>query len=1322
MADYESLVIGVKNQSKPAGKPQEWAPLGNMATFTKDIVTPTMAKGADMSAIVSGIPTIFARINLFTNAISYIQDTRGAENAGNDGLMKFYVDLVSEWRGFLACLAFDYKNIRVDRIELAYSDGADITGTNNIYEPKGAFGNMLFERKPLWCIQTQDGNKKQVPFIDVIRYKDNIVAATSPDSLFFTSAAYTINEDKPFVNAETGRFMDPIGVVDLSTAQLLDLYAYVQHITTHISHLEGYYGNLEEAIRPVYSNLRANLNTWLDEIKQKITEKDGDIRTASVAPVDNFNLPFSLVFNYSSKLFGKEGVISTTNENGAIEFDPKEILLRKDAEIAQIILPLEVANDPNRLKELPVHVLKAKTKGMEGRNSFFALPLSALGLNVFGKNVGALVGTDSNTIINSRLTAIYDPSSKVDNLEVSLIIETKDGQQKEMKEAYTVKGDSWIRGRDMVIWPNFISKQWNRYFMYSELPHNDNAPGCTFRATPLLGTNTALGDFRIITDKQGAPLLVAQNGKIVKPIEPDYKDIEVQLLVTSDGRISDNPYKYEIYESNKPFMGVRLSSGGKESGYLIIKYTGSDSSSLPKNRMNVDEQLSPVDVGIDFGSTNTSLAYCNNIENDKQASPLNLTNRRVSLLNDKRSQVVAVNDLLFFQNVDVEGNAVKSMLTLHDLKRLEVSANDNGQTGMLSKEVKGGFPCMETNLPIDSVSEKLIKLAYQNSIGEISLVYNMKWSSSEGDKANKRAFLNTLMLEIYAELFQKRMFPQKIKWSYPSSMGSVLITQYDEIWKNLDKVNPLVSTSTDVDYTLHISSGNVEYTDNNEGSTWGNMATDRNQQDSVAWGNSASFGDNGGDAWGTPSESQSMTGSWGTSQPSVSTFGAQETIQSGGWGNSQPTQRPVVDLKPDDGPVEFNFQPVPTDESMTEACAVANYISGITNTEAFHADENSMTLCFDIGGSTTDISVLGTVPDSKGDAGTAMLKQSSIMFAAQRVSNATKYSPNFKRVLLDICSQFNLKVQGLTPNMGEDKFSPETAPFFFEQIVNKLSIEQLTVFYRKISADCPELMCVNLYVTGLISYYAGQITNKLITEIRRSNLNRPNWTPNVSITFAGKGARIFDWFISSQENNAKQYYQQMFIRGMGGMQAAQKFLFGPPKFVFNIGSNNVKYEVSMGLARNSTSGVLLVAKNKKVIEILGEENFYIKNASGEMILLPFDNSITCEMMNYTGTYFMNSLQRANPNAPCPRFMDFADLFYKVSASLFGLKMKPQEFMTGFQNMNINNYIQNLPEYREAKKIARQSNDPSKFDFVRPIIILEGMKFYDDYLLKGINHN
>lgn len=46
-------------------------------------------------------------------------------------------------------------------------------------------------------------------------------------------------------------------------------------------------------------------------------------------------------------------------------------------------------------------------------------------------------------------------------------------------------------------------------------------------------------------------------------------------------------------------------------------------------------------------------------------------------------------------------------------------------------------------------------------------------------------------------------------------------------------------------------------------------------------------------------------------------------------------------------------------------------------------------------------------------------------------------------------------------------------------------------------------------------------------------------------------------------------------------------------------------------------------------------------------------------------------------------------------------------------MNINGYIQALPEYRKA---VQDMGPENKFDFVAPIIILEGMKFYDEVLL------
>ncbi len=97
-------------------------------------------------------------------------------------------------RGLLACIAWNNSDIEVRRIELEYSDGKPTASTSNIYEPKGAFGNLLFERKPLWC---DPATKK--PVIDVIKYKGRVVGACSPDSFLFTSASYKLDEAAPFL-------------------------------------------------------------------------------------------------------------------------------------------------------------------------------------------------------------------------------------------------------------------------------------------------------------------------------------------------------------------------------------------------------------------------------------------------------------------------------------------------------------------------------------------------------------------------------------------------------------------------------------------------------------------------------------------------------------------------------------------------------------------------------------------------------------------------------------------------------------------------------------------------------------------------------------------------------------------------------------------------------------------------------------------------------------------------------------------------------------------------------------------------------------------
>ncbi len=201
--NIKALVIKVKPTSEPGGVEYSWDSLtSRMPTFTKDIITPALSVDKDgksevnIGAVVSGMPTVFARANMFVNALNAISD----KSESVDGLLGFYKSLLNEWRGIIACIALDYSEIKVKRVYLSYSDGKTIADTENIYEPKGAFGNVLFERSPLWADQTKSGNSYNPPFIDVIQYKGVVVGGTSPESFLFTSVSYRIEEDQPFVD------------------------------------------------------------------------------------------------------------------------------------------------------------------------------------------------------------------------------------------------------------------------------------------------------------------------------------------------------------------------------------------------------------------------------------------------------------------------------------------------------------------------------------------------------------------------------------------------------------------------------------------------------------------------------------------------------------------------------------------------------------------------------------------------------------------------------------------------------------------------------------------------------------------------------------------------------------------------------------------------------------------------------------------------------------------------------------------------------------------------------------------------------------------
>lgn len=1303
----KALTIDVNQAAIPSGSLDKWSQLANTSVFIKNIITPQLSKNTNVGQLVSGIPTAFARVDLFKTALDHVA-TNG-QSANSNNLVGYYTQLVEEWKGIIACMALDYAHISVRKINLSYSDGKGVEATQNVYEPKGAFGNMLLRRSKRWCDQNLPANQQATPYINVIKYRNKVVGATAPESLLFTSSAYKCeaSEECPWIDVATGRFIDPLHST-MKPVQIAALHAYVSHILNGLSTAQEYYSALPAGEGVDYTSIRTILNNWKIDIAKRAESEGIELSIGSIPPVSAaFGGPFEQLFCHKDILNGLEGVISETATSGSVEFDPNNLLLDDSARIAKLDLNIK----SEELLNLPILVMQADVKGMQEK-AYFALPLSAQGLNVFGKNVAALVGmSGSNSAIKSTLRAKYDPLARNGNLEVELTLITDSGIRRQFKKVYYCDGS--INNKDILVWPNFVSPQWDAYFMYNELPHNGTSQ--TYRAFPFVG-GMEENYFRIIVDSSQNPVLLSNDGKITA----SESVVKSELLVKCDEAVADNPYKYEIYRSNKPYKGVRLlSPTGAEGGYLLINYSSAQGSTLPHDwmRPGAHSSLQKVRLGIDFGSTNTSIAYSSDGTGERG---FEFSNQRVSLMGNElpgHPIFPRENQVFFFQGAGpkVKSNAIKSVLTLHDNRRLPDLRTGESITMRNEREVVGGFPSFADNLPFSNSDSKTITLYYPG-VGEVTQIHNMKWEDNPDDKAHKSAFLRTLMLQVYATLFAQGYVPESVKWSYPSAMAGQLLYSYQNIWQTLALVSPVLNESG-VRYTLSVSN----YSDTRSfGSAIGIGSFGRESKSS---GNNSFGGGFGGTFAPSGIGFGNSNGGFGGFENSQGFFGSSnENNFGGGFGSSQlgepsapcdESDRRTMsseDFMPDDPNKEVSYDPKPLytmesagdNPSLSEAEAVANFISVKYGTEA-----NVLNLCFDVGGSTTDISALFFL---KGNI--TMIKQNSLRFAAQRVSQSVSAFPKFKNVLTSICAKYRIQMVGL--NFGNDTYNEHTAPYFFDQIVNRLNDEQLEDLYRSIAANCPLLMCVNMYVTGLLMFYAGQIANKLVDDLNKTNDKewQARHKPNVRITFAGKGSRLFQWLSTINAGAARQYYGQLFVMGYGEKRLKETLAGWQSIELPQLHDPEIKYEVSKGLAKGDT--ILQRPSKEQPSEIIGENGFELTGNDGIMRPIEFTNSITPRMLESIGVRLCSDPQ--SPQAD--KFTEFCGFFYQAARQLFGWNVNPAELERACRDMNITAYVQNMPEFRASARESNSGGNP--FSFVAPIIILEGMKFYDQTLLRFLN--
>ena len=289
-----------------------------------------------------------------------------------------------------------------------------------------------------------------------------------------------------------------------------------------------------------YEGLKGELGTWRNEILVLMRSRKLDENNATALPVQGFGFPFNFL-NYTEELYGCNGVISSTPDaNGESKaFKPEALLLPKNSKLVRIWLPREYEKGDKDIAELPIYLLKAHKVGSTDY-AFFAIPLSQKGLLVFGNNVSTLLGyVQAGISINSHMSAEYDGEKEILAVKLTVSVTDDNGvlKEKTIPIEYKISG-FFARNKDVVIWPNFISRSWNRYFLYSEMPHNARQEDCQYSVVPFVGD-----------EKLDNAIITGQDDNIQYSADKGIASDGAKLLVTSDSRTAVRKYKYEIYES-----------------------------------------------------------------------------------------------------------------------------------------------------------------------------------------------------------------------------------------------------------------------------------------------------------------------------------------------------------------------------------------------------------------------------------------------------------------------------------------------------------------------------------------------------------------------------------------------------------------------------------------------------------------------------------------------------------------------------------------------------------------------------------------------------
>ncbi|MGM9763129.1 MAG: hypothetical protein ACI3ZQ_03805 [Candidatus Cryptobacteroides sp.] len=356
-------------------------------------------------------------------------------------------------------------------------------------------------------------------------------------------------------------------------------------------------------------------------------------------------------------------------------------------------------------------------------------------------------------------------------------------------------------------------------------------------------------------------------------------------------------------------------------------------------------------------------------------------------------------------------------------------------------------------------------------------------------------------------------------------------------------------------------------------------------------------------------------------------------------------------------------------------------------------DEKRMFLGIDVGGSTSDILIVGE--------GESLLAQSSIRIAGGFFFKAINSSAKFRQALYNFheSKRCDIKVLNIADVIHSDPQIYNRAPYYLNNVFDQLHTpKDFGEFYRFMHMNVKQIFALPAYVTGVLLYYSGMLVKNSMTKVDSERIKE------VNMMYFGKGGRLFEWLLDVYRDYAEDYLKQCFYAG-----------YGSDNLNFIIRNDNVtsklenKSEVAIGLVSKNIYQIADGKNSKRDIkcyDVIGEKGFTFKKTGSEerdlsdMEVIPddiFDGGINLR--------FPEKMEN---------FEKFLDIYLNfIGPDQIGIITDLSDLQAGRDNLKIRAFIQNDPEYQKL------FTSKSKGTYRMPIIVAAALSYLYDTLLPAV---